>query len=116
MYIPIPSQPPPSPRARQLGDKIERTIEEFERLHPNTRSSDIRQALLIARGDQGSDRRGARLAVGLLVTVLLGLIVAFGLVGGRPSDSAQSPPIVMWLIGGLAVLFALIAIARSRGL
>lgn len=114
MFLPIPSQPPPSLRARELGDEIHRTIEEYEQRHPNTRSSDVRRALQIAGRPDGGKPRVAALGVGLLVAALLGFLVMLDVVVGPPTGAEQSPPFMLWLVGALVVVAALVAVARSR--
>ena len=68
------SPPPaaPSPRARDLGNRLAEAIETFQRQYPGTTTEDIRQAVRLAtRGER--DVRRPRLAVGL---ALLGMLVA----------------------------------------
>jgi len=78
-YVPIPSQPQPpaSPRARELSQKIRATIEEFERHYPGTEPADVRRALELASGETNRTRMTVSLTVGLVVAGLIGLLVAF---------------------------------------
>jgi hypothetical protein len=77
-YVPIPSQPqePASPRARELGQKIRETIEEFERHYPGTDAADVRRALEIAAGETNRTRMTVSVMVGLVLAVVLGMLVA----------------------------------------
>lgn len=77
-YVPIPSQPQPpaSPRARELSQKIRATIEEFERHYPGTDPADVRRALELASGETNRTRMSVAVMIGLFVAAALGMIVA----------------------------------------
>lgn len=77
-YVPTPSQPQPpaSPRARELSQKIRATIEEFERHYPGTDPADVRRALELASGATNRTRMTVFVMIGLVVAVVLGMIVA----------------------------------------
>ena len=62
MIIPVTITPPapPTPGARDLGERLAKTIEEFQRSHLHLSTAEIRQALKLAQEDGGaSDSRRA---------------------------------------------------------
>jgi len=113
MYVPVPTQTA-TPRARELSQRIHETIEEFQHHYPNTRSSDVRDALRIVGGGDRDRRTSVSLIIGLLVAAALGLFVALRVTGGGAPATDQPFPMMIWLVGGLAVLGAIVAVARMR--
>ena len=114
MIIPVTITPPAPPTrgARDLGERLAKTIEEFQRSHLHLSTAEIRQALKLAQEDGGAS--DSRLAVkGLLV----GLLALFGVAvfAYRRMGNAgpeQGVPLVLIIIGGLAVVLALVAAVK----
>jgi heme A synthase len=73
VYVP----PPPSRRARELGDRVLGVIEEYRREHPNLTWLEIHQALRLASRRSGSERRRMVLALALGVFLMFGFLIAF---------------------------------------
>lgn len=115
-YIPTVSSPssPPSPRARELASQIERAINDFQRSYPDTKPSDIRAAIDMARGGSpevaSGSRRRVAIAVAAGVALLVGILVARGGADGLPVD--LSGDAMMWIVGGLLVFIGLIRAIR----
>ena len=109
MFVPTPVQPPESPRVRELSQRVQELIRDFQRQYPMT-STEIRQALQHASGASGGDRRAlvAAMAAGVAGALGVGLFVARG--GG---DASAIPMVV--LVAVLAAVAGLVvAIRRNR--
>lgn len=106
----------PSPRARELSQRIEQTLQEFMRNYPDTKPADIQQALRMAWGSSEPSLR-ARRAIAL--SLVAGIFVAVGLVfffvaEGGGGFSTEGPPIAVF-IGVVAAALGLLALVkRSR--
>jgi hypothetical protein len=108
VFVPVPVQPPESPRVRELSRKIKETIDEFQQHYPMT-PTEIRQALYHAAGSAGGRRRP-------LVIALVGGVMALGValfVGSRPgqptgggSGLAVAVPVAV-MLAALAVVVAI---------
>lgn len=82
-YIPTPVTviPQASIQARELAQRIERTILEYHQNHPHLSDLEIRQALQIASNRTGGAQRNrmvVALALGLTALLALGVLL-FGL-------------------------------------
>jgi hypothetical protein len=112
MYVPTPVEPPESPRVRELSQRIQQLITDFQRQYPMT-PTEIRQALLHAATSAGGSRRAPLVAViaGVVAALGLGLFVARR--GGSGGESAAMPILVM--VAVLAAVAGLVlAIRRNR--
>lgn len=108
-FVPIvPQEEPPSPRARDLGNRLQEVIETFQRQYPGTSPEDIRRAMrLAAPGGGDIQRRKAVVALGLVAAMLAGLITALFTSGGKNvQHGLPSFGIIAVLIGVLLVVFA----------
>jgi len=110
VYVPMPVQPPESPRVRELSQKIQQLIADFQRQYPMT-PAEIREALFHAAGHVGGafPRR--------LVAVLLGGVAAMlgvGVLvtrGGAEGTGITIAPIIV-AVGVAAAAVGLVAAAR----
>jgi hypothetical protein len=106
----------PSPRARELAQRIEQTLQDFMRNYPDTKPGDIQQALRMAWGSSDPSLRATRAIAPSLVA---GIFVAVGLVfffaaegGGGVSDWTE----ITAVVGVAAAAIGLVAfVKRSRG-
>lgn len=112
MFVPTPVQPPESPRVRELSQRIQELILEFQRQYPMT-STEIRQALLHAAGASGGDRRPVVAMALAGVVAALGIGVFASRVSERGGEAASFP--IMVVIAVVAAVFGVvIAIKRHR--
>jgi hypothetical protein len=112
VFVPTPVQPPESPRVRELSQRIQDLIRDFQRQYPMT-STEIHQALRHAGGASGAGRRPlVTVVVAGVVTVLgVGLFLSRG--AGTGEDAGTFP--VMVVLAVVAALMAVVvAIKRSR--
>ena len=110
--IVVPPPQPPSPRTRELADRMARVIVEFEGQYPTATRAEVREAARLALQ---STSRGSSLApvgaVALGVLALVGGVVVYFLaVEGAPGS--VPPPIV--LIASIIGLAAVLALAFRR--
>jgi hypothetical protein len=104
-YVP----PPPSRRARELGEKIRATIDEYQREQPGTTSTEIRQALRLAAS--GSD---CGKAAGV-IAALLGVLVLLGFVFLKRGGGLETVPWTMVVLVAILVLgVAAVAVGLKR--
>jgi hypothetical protein len=77
VYVPQSQQA--SARARMLAGELTRTIEEFKRRYPDTKPSDVQQALYLTQQSEGSGQtiRLALVAAGLIAVLGLGALLFF---------------------------------------
>lgn len=111
MYVPTPVQPPASPRVRELSQRIQQIIIDFQRQYPMT-PAEIRQALSHAAGSMGTHRRplAVTLAAGIVAVLGIGVYVAQRSGGGE----AAAMPIAALLGVFAAAAGLVVAIRRSR--
>jgi len=110
VYVPTPVQPPESPRVRELSQRIQQLISDFQRQYPMT-PAEIRQALQHAAGPVGGDQRRvlAVVAGGLAAALGVGVFVATE----RGAEISAMPIAVA--VGILAMLVGLVrAVRRNR--
>ena len=116
-YIPIipPTPTPPSPRARELADRLAKVLLEYEEAHPSVSGDEVRQAMRIALQ---VTRAGGTAAAPILAATLGGLVLVglavfyFVASGGAGSTGARVP--TLWVVGALLVLAALVGVLRRR--
>ena len=104
----------PSPRARELAQRLEQTLEEFLRYYPDTKPGDIRQALRMAWGSSDPSigtRRAIALSWVAAVLVAVGMLVFLEESGGF--DSVTWLPIAA-LLGVVALALGLLAVVKRR--
>lgn len=108
---------PPSPKTRELADLLTRTIQEYEKYHPNVSGAEVRTALQLAA--QGSKRAVPDARLVMVAGTLAALLVGFLVVAMRGGDTAPGSPgmiaiaVAVFLIVGLVVL--LVRNERGRG-
>ncbi|MHC5002428.1 MAG: hypothetical protein ACYTJ0_04830 [Planctomycetota bacterium] len=110
MYVP--TNPGPSPLARELGEQIALFVREYRQDNAELTDLDVEHALRLARGQlrggAGSTRTVALIAGGLALTAGLGLF----LIISRGSGGAAPPYIVLAVI--VAVFIAMLGVAAVR--
>ena len=112
MFVPTPVQPPESPRVRELSQRIQELIRDFQRQYPMT-STEVRQALLHAGGAAGGNRPALVAVVAGGVAALLGVGVFLSRGAGGGGDAGTFPiMIVLAVVAGLMAV--VIAIRRSH--
>jgi hypothetical protein len=112
VFVPTPVQPPDSPRVRELSQRIQQVITDFQHQYPMT-PGEIRQALLHAAGSAGGTRRPLLAAVAGGIAAVLGITLFAAQAGGRGGEAAGFP--VVLALGVFAALLAIVvAIRRSR--
>ena len=75
-FIPAVVPPTPSPRARELGQRLAETIDSFCREHPDMSTADIGKAISLAATK--ADSRGQSIAFAVAAGLaILGALVAF---------------------------------------
>lgn len=112
MFVPTPVQPPESPRVRELSQRIQELVRDFQRQYPMT-STEIRQALQHASGAAGGERRP------MVVVALAGGVAALGIAvfvsraAERGGETASFPiMIVVAVMAAAAGIF--LAIKRRQ--
>ena len=112
MYVPIPSQPPESPRVRELSQRIQQLITDFQRQYPMT-PAEIRQALVHAASTAAGNRRPLAVVIAAGVVAALGVGLFVSRSGGGGGDAAGIP--ILAVVGIAAAVAGLVlAIRRSR--
>jgi hypothetical protein len=105
-FVPIvPHEEPPSPRARDLGNRLAEVIETFQRQYPGTSPKDIRQAMRLATPGGGDLQKRKAVVAGVLAMLMAGLVVALA-TGGEETVKRGLPPsgIIAVSIGVLVVV------------
>ena len=102
-----------SPRARELAAQIEKLVQDFQRSYPDTRPTDVQEALRVASGGsdavQGS-RRVLAVALAVGVAILVGGVVFVGDPGSGSLDLPANS--MLWLVAGAIIVLAFVARAR----
>jgi hypothetical protein len=112
VFVPTPVQPPESPRVRELSQRIQELIRDFQRQYPMT-STEIRQALQHASGVASGGRRPLVAVVAGGVAALLGVAVFLSRGAQGGGEPTRFP--VMILVAAVAGLMAVVvAVRRSR--
>jgi hypothetical protein len=120
-YVPIVTppvtQPPPSPRTRELAGLLTKVLEEYSKAHPAVTAAEVRAALRIAQMSAGPDR--SKMAAGVSVAVGLGVAaLTMGLFFFRSAGSGEVEfPVVlpMVILGIIVVLGMVVAMIRLKG-
>jgi len=112
VFVPTPIQPPDSPRVRELSQRIQQLVTDFQHQYPMT-PAEIRQALLHAAGSSGGNRRPLLAALAGGIAAVLGFGVFAAQAGGRGGDTAGFP--IVLVVGVFAALLAVVvAVRRSH--
>lgn len=114
-YVPIvvPTPAPPSPRARELADRLATVLLEYEETHPSITSGEVRQATQLAlQRTRAGTAMTAPIIAGALGILLFAGIAAFFFVGGSGAFTGATPFPMLTVIGLIAVAGALIAVLR----
>ena len=113
LYVPVvPPPQTPSPRTRELAERLAQTIRDFEERHPSTSAAEIREAARLAtRASGGTYLVPVATILGALTALGLGafLFLAQGDGGGIPADW----PVVA-IGAAVLTLGALVAILARR--
>ena len=116
IVIPPVTDPPPSPRSRELAELLNKVVAEYSSAHPAVTRSEIQQAI---RMTQMATRGGNRSAVALrmgVVSLLVGVLV-LGLVlardgGGLGTEGAMPMAVLAIIILVLMILLVLKSTSR----
>lgn len=103
---------PPSPRTRELADRLLGVIRDYEAQHPTVTGGEIREATRLAvahaKGTAGP-AQAVTVTLGLGVLALLGGIFFLRSSGG---DGGLADAPLVWIVFGLAVLGLLVFLAK----
>jgi hypothetical protein len=113
-FVPYVPPQPLSPRAQELGQRVQLTIAEFQQKYPDLSDEEIRQALMsaVSATEPGTDRAPAALgAIAAAVAVVAGLGVWLFARGGGATGTAR--PFVL-AIAVVAAVVGLMAARRRR--
>lgn len=111
----IPVVPAPSRRTRELKERLEQAIRDYERDHPNLTPGEVQHALQImaAGGARRTDRRaGAVIAALVAVFIALGAVLADRSAAG--GEAAETPWVPVVVGVAVAVLMAIVAFTRMN--
>ena len=115
-YVPIIVPPtPPSPRTRELAREIERTIVDFEQLHPSVTRAELQQATRLAMqatGGQGHELAAVSGVLGLLAAAALGAYVYVSDAGGGSPTGGEVPYSLIAVATGVVVVAIAFAFRR----
>lgn len=120
-YIPIvpyaPSPQEASPRARELGVQMAQLVQEFQKQNPSLSSTEVQQAMQIAKQATGTTRSAAvgvmvALGVGLMGVLLAGLMF-FRRAGGDIELRPTILPMIA-IIALLVVVLGVVAVIRNQ--
>ncbi len=112
VFVPYVPPQPPSPRAQELGQRVQLTIAEFRQKYPDLSDEEIRQALASAVGstESGTSRPPAALgAIAAAIAVAAGLGVYLFARGG-----GQAARPFVFAIAVVAAVVGLMAARRRR--
>jgi len=104
----VPSPPPPTARARELGQRIAQLVRDYRAENHSMSGVEVSQAFLVARSDLGRGGGGnpqTVVGIALGLVALLGLAVLLFL----KQDGAASPTNIIWLVAGVAIVVGLVA-------
>jgi hypothetical protein len=74
-YVPVVPSAPPSPRARELGSRLEEVINTFRAENPGLSNLEIRQAMALATKGAGKVNQA------LVLALAIGLLFIFAILG-----------------------------------
>lgn len=116
LFVPVAPPPPPSPRIRELADRLKAEVERYRQDHPGTSDRDVRLALryMASRvGTRGTARTVATLIAGL--AALAGVGTALFLSGSREAAAIWEELGPHGIIGILVAVFAVVTLlVRTR--
>jgi hypothetical protein len=112
VYVPTPVGPPESPRVRELSQRIQQIITDFQRQYPMT-PAEIRQALLHAAGATGGHGRPivALVAGGLAALAGIGVFALRSVEGG---GGERAFPVMLAIGIVIAGVGLVVMIKRNR--
>lgn len=116
-YIPFvpPSSSPPTPRTRDLADRLARVLVEFEETHPTVTAGEVREATRIALRTTRASSAVAPPVLGVLVgALLLGVVVLVSRGGFGGAGFEGSVRWVALAVVGLGILALVAALTRGR--
>lgn len=108
VFVPYVPPQPPSPRAQELGQRVQLTIAEFRQKYPDLSDEEIHQALAsaVSSSESGTSRPPAALgAIAAAIAVVAGLGVYLFASGGQ-----SARPFVF----GIAVVAAVVGLMAAR--
>lgn len=102
-----------SPRARELAQRIEQTLQEFMRNYPDTKPRDIQQALRVAWGSSDPSL-GTKRAIAL--SLVAGVFVAVGLLVFFAESGVEvgGPFPLIAVLSVVVLALALFAVVKNR--
>jgi hypothetical protein len=110
----IPHQPPPTARARALGDMLAEAINQFRLSHSDISSYEIHQAVQVALskslGGRHNPNRATALAGAVAAIVLAGVLVSFLQKQETPSNSNE----ILFVLPVMAIIAAVVIVVRLR--
>lgn len=108
-YVPSGPSKPPSPRVRELSQRIQEVINEFQQQYPLS-PSEIRQALRLATSRSGGEQRAiVGVVAGLALAAGLGVFVMF-----QSSSVEVNPAVWPAVLVGAAVIALGVAFGLKR--
>ena len=120
-YIPIvPYVPPPqgaSPQALELGVQMAQLVQEFQKQNPSLSSTEVQQAMQIAKQATGMTRSaatGVMVAVGVgLMGVLLAGVLFFRQAGGDIELPVTAFPMIA-VVALVVLVLGVVAVIRNQ--
>ena len=111
-FVPVVTNPPaPSPRANELGRRLTETIDRFREEDPSVSPSEVRQALMLARPRDGSDRSS-------IAAALVAVFLVFGLVMflyfTQAGAALGGPPLTLFALIGFGIVALAIVSAKLK--
>jgi len=112
VFVPTPVQQPESPRVRELSQRIQELVRDFQHQYPMT-PTEIRQALQHASGAPGGERRPV-VAVALAGQVAALRIAVFVSRAAKSGGDTTAVPIMMVVAVFAAMAGIFLAIKRRQ--
>ncbi len=105
---------PPSPRVRELAERLSREIEAFRQERRNVTDSEVRAALRLASQWVGRGSRSIAFLVALLAMVAaLGVVIALSIAQEQGTEAGASAALgIAPLVGILAVVLAVAVVLK----
>lgn len=117
VFVPVPTPPPAplSPRSRELAERLARTLEDYQRQHPELSPEEVARAVNVLRA--ASTGSAARRRAGVLAGTLAGAGVAVFVVLAANGGRFPGLPGLGWaevaLMTGVVGLFLLFKVRRA---
>ncbi len=109
-YVPVVPSAPPSPRASELGSRLEEVINAFRAENPGLTDLEIRQAVDLATSGAGKTQRTVMLVVSIWFLALGFLVFFFARQGGQ----FDSPTFILAITAAVGIfLIVLTAVLRN---